>query len=237
MSQLPGKDKRAMTNPGETVDAKLRAEIVSEIMKLVGPRMVPMERKPTIDELEKILNSDNPQQISIAPDGTMLVAHGHTVGDIADAVLRVITRLRTLAPVLGKCFECDEQLFVFCPKCNVKNLAPVVTEEMLHAFIRASQGGILVKGAEYKRERGWLEAALEAALPLAPVTEEMVETGAAAIANARGARRGAPAVSNILAMLKHIKGGKLYDELMEDSRAALEAAFPVAKTTSPDGER
>lgn len=51
-----------------------------------------------------------------------------------------------------------------------------------------------------------------------------IEAAAAAIANARGARRGAPAVSNILEVLKKIAGGKLYDEVMEDARLALEAA-------------
>lgn len=56
------------------------------------------------------------------------------------------------------------------------------------------------------------------------ITEQMVEAAAAAIANARAARRGAPAVSNILDVLRGLAGGKLYREVMEDARAALEAA-------------
>ena len=57
-----------------------------------------------------------------------------------------------------------------------------------------------------------------------------IEAAAAAIANARGGRRGAPAVSNILEILKRIQGGKLHDEVMEDAKAALEAAESVRET-------
>ena len=39
--------------------------------------------------------------------------------------------------------------------------------------------------------------------------------------------RGAPAVSNILQLLQRIQDGKLFDEVMEDARAALEAAERV----------
>ncbi len=56
---------------------------------------------------------------------------------------------------------------------------------------------------------------MSASLPIV-----MVARGAAAIANERGGRRGAPAVTNILTILPQ----KLLDEVMEDSRAALEAA-------------
>lgn len=55
-------------------------------------------------------------------------------------------------------------------------------------------------------------------------TSREIEAAAAAIANARGARRGAPALSNILEVLRRISGGKLYREVMEDAQAALEAA-------------
>lgn len=55
-------------------------------------------------------------------------------------------------------------------------------------------------------------------------TERQVEAAAAAIANARGGRRGAPAVNNILELLQRISDGKLYREVMEDARAALKAA-------------
>lgn len=59
------------------------------------------------------------------------------------------------------------------------------------------------------------------------IPQKEIEAAAAAIANARGGRRGAPAVSNILEMLKKISGGKLYREVMEDAEAALEAATLV----------
>lgn len=69
----------------------LRPLLVAEIMKLVSPAPIPMERKPTIAEIEKILNSDNPQKIGLAPDGSATIeAPSHTVGDIADAVIRVL---------------------------------------------------------------------------------------------------------------------------------------------------
>ncbi len=55
-------------------------------------------------------------------------------------------------------------------------------------------------------------------------TEAQIKAAASAIANTRAARRGAPAVTNVLDMLKVIKGGKLYDEVMEDAKAALTAA-------------
>jgi hypothetical protein len=60
--------------------------------------------------------------------------------------------------------------------------------------------------------------------PAKVASETEIEAAAAAIANARGGRRGAPAVSNILELLRRIQGGKLFDEVMEDARAALEAA-------------
>lgn len=65
-----------------------------------------------------------------------------------------------------------------------------------------------------------------------------IEAAAAAIANARGGRRGAPAISNIIEVLQKISGGKLYREAMEDAEAALDAAEkvrePVVFTTNTD---
>jgi hypothetical protein len=55
-------------------------------------------------------------------------------------------------------------------------------------------------------------------------TTQEIEAAAAAIANARGGRRGAPAITNVLTVLKGISRGKLYAEVMEDAMAALEAA-------------
>lgn len=53
------------------------------------------------------------------------------------------------------------------------------------------------------------------------VTPAMIEAAAAAIANARGGRRGAPAIRNILDILPQ----KLREEVMEDAEEALKAAL------------
>ncbi len=69
----------------------LRQEIVAEIMKLASPPPLPLDHRPTIDELEKMLNADPESVTSINPDGTVSVRpKPHTVGDVADAVLRVL---------------------------------------------------------------------------------------------------------------------------------------------------
>lgn len=52
------------------------------------------------------------------------------------------------------------------------------------------------------------------------MTDSQIKAAATAIANARGARRGVPVISNILEVLPQ----KLVDEVMEDAKAALEAA-------------
>ncbi|WP_298704530.1 hypothetical protein [uncultured Variovorax sp.] len=54
-----------------------------------------------------------------------------------------------------------------------------------------------------------------------PITREMIEAAAAAIANARGGRRGAPQIRNILRILPE----KLLDEVLEDAEVALKAAL------------
>ncbi|MBE7204821.1 MAG: hypothetical protein INR70_44455 [Parafilimonas terrae] len=56
------------------------------------------------------------------------------------------------------------------------------------------------------------------------ITHAMIEAAAAAIANARAGRRGAPAVSNILQTLERMLP-KLHAEVLEDAEAALKAAL------------
>lgn len=51
-------------------------------------------------------------------------------------------------------------------------------------------------------------------------TQKEIRAAAAAMANARGNRRGVPSITNILEMLPK----KLFDEVMEDAAAALEAS-------------
>lgn len=59
---------------------------------------------------------------------------------------------------------------------------------------------------------------MSATVPVLPVV--LVARAAAAIANARGGRRGAPPITNVLEVLP----SKLFNEVMDDARAALEAA-------------
>lgn len=53
------------------------------------------------------------------------------------------------------------------------------------------------------------------------ITAEMIARAAAAIANARGMRRGAPAITNILEILPE----KLKAEVLEDAEEALKAGL------------
>lgn len=62
------------------------------------------------------------------------------------------------------------------------------------------------------------EAAMD--MPADPITSDQVKRAAAAIANARGGRRGMPAITNVLDILPD----NLLQEVREDARAALEAA-------------
>jgi hypothetical protein len=57
-----------------------------------------------------------------------------------------------------------------------------------------------------------------------------IEAAAAAIANARGMRHGAPPISNILELLRGMQtGGKssIYDDVIADATAAIEAVASV----------
>lgn len=69
-----------------------------------------------------------------------------------------------------------------------------------------------------------------AAVTLDPADEALVELIAAAIANRRAGRRGAPAVSNVLTLIKSISGGKPYDEVMDDAQAVIAAISKVRGT-------
>ena len=56
---------------------------------------------------------------------------------------------------------------------------------------------------------------------------DAIRAAAAAIANSRGNRRGAPDIVNVLEMLQANGLKHLYDEVMEDAEAALRAAVPA----------
>jgi hypothetical protein len=69
----------------------LKEQIVTEIMSLVRPQPQKMEPKPTIAELEKILNSECTDAISIEPDGSVCVRPtSTTVGAVADKVIGLV---------------------------------------------------------------------------------------------------------------------------------------------------
>lgn len=103
----------------------LREKIVAEIMKLVRPAPVPMDPKPSIDDLERMLNSDDPRRIKILPDGSVVEeAPPHTVGDIADAVLRVVGDVRTLTLL-----EARDKVQAECPACEGSGHASDSTED------------------------------------------------------------------------------------------------------------
>jgi hypothetical protein len=63
---------------------------------------------------------------------------------------------------------------------------------------------------------------------MSQATSEEVEAAAAAIANARCMRRGAPPFSNVLDVLRLLPG-KLLDEVMEDAKAAIDAVDELRK--------
>jgi hypothetical protein len=66
-----------------------RETIVAEIMKLVRPDPIPMKERPSIDELEKILNSESEDAVTINPDGSVSrLPPPTTVGHVVDAILR-----------------------------------------------------------------------------------------------------------------------------------------------------
>lgn len=102
-----------MTNPEPLIErvkrlanaATLRAQITSEIMRLLPGNFEPVESRPTIEELEKILASDNGGKITINPDGSIGTHRPAKVGDIADAVLVVIGSIRTDAPRMVERYE------------------------------------------------------------------------------------------------------------------------------------
>lgn len=64
-------------------------------------------------------------------------------------------------------------------------------------------------------------------------TPQEIEAAAAGIANARGARRGVPEISNILDLLEKMPGRKLYDEVMDDADAALKAVEKLRRSDPP----
>lgn len=78
------------TPESRTLALPLKDKIVTEIMSLVRqqPQKLP---KPTIDELERILNSESKDAVNIEPDGSVSVTPTvTTVGAIADKVVALV---------------------------------------------------------------------------------------------------------------------------------------------------
>lgn len=70
----------------------LKEEIVTAIMSLVRQQPKKMER-PTIDELERIINSESTDAVNIEPDGSVTVTpQATTVGTVADLVVLPVER-------------------------------------------------------------------------------------------------------------------------------------------------
>lgn len=71
-----------------------KAEITAAIMALIQPteRKIEQSERPSIAQLEAILNSEDPPKVSIKPDGSVveIVPASTTVGHVADAVLDLL---------------------------------------------------------------------------------------------------------------------------------------------------
>lgn len=69
---------------------EIREKVVAEIMTLVRPQPKRLP-KPTIEELERILNSETTDAVNIEPDGSVSITPTvTTVGAVADAVMRIV---------------------------------------------------------------------------------------------------------------------------------------------------
>lgn len=80
--------------PAIEATAVTREQIIAEIMKLVRPEPKPLER-PTIAELEKILNSETTDAVQINTDGSVSTRPTTTtVGAVADAILALTNGIR-----------------------------------------------------------------------------------------------------------------------------------------------
>ena len=71
--------------------ADLRQNIIDKMKTLVLPKKVERNTRPTIEELEKILNSENPGKMQINPDGSVTEYHPQTttIEKVADAILEL----------------------------------------------------------------------------------------------------------------------------------------------------
>src|SRR5690348_7140504 len=88
MGSLESRPRRSRQYGGWNV-SEIRTQIVAEIMSLVRQQPKKMEPPPTIEELEKILNSESTDEVSIETDGSVSVRPTMTtVGEIGRASCR-----------------------------------------------------------------------------------------------------------------------------------------------------
>lgn len=73
----------ASENPLQGIIAKAILDRLRNKAKESRPR-------PTIDELEKMLNEDNPPQVDLLPDGSLTVELPVYASDLADSIIRAI---------------------------------------------------------------------------------------------------------------------------------------------------
>jgi hypothetical protein len=71
---------------------ELREKIIAMMHDLVLPKKIEVEPQPTIDQLEKILNSVDPPSISLQPDGSVVEYRPQTttVQAVADGILDLL---------------------------------------------------------------------------------------------------------------------------------------------------
>lgn len=83
-----------MSDKAQTTQSRtdLRQQIIDKLHELVLPKKIERLPRPSLDELEKILNSVDPPNIQIGPDGSIVEYRPQTttVGVVADAILDLL---------------------------------------------------------------------------------------------------------------------------------------------------
>ncbi len=81
-----------MSESKTAIRAELRQKIIDKMKTLVLPKKVERKERPTIDELERILNSENPGKMQINPDGSITEYREQTttIEKVADAILDLV---------------------------------------------------------------------------------------------------------------------------------------------------
>lgn len=88
---------------------KIRQQIIDKMKGLVLPKKVERNPRPTIDELEKILNSENGPNVQLNPDGTVTEYQPQTttIEKVADAILDIFDEQKSCGLVVDATGECE----------------------------------------------------------------------------------------------------------------------------------